>query len=371
MQLRAVRLCLLSISGKADEAIFQECLSDINKLFKRAEVVVLDIDVFVSEIVQDSQSLTEPTENPKPSKRLWIRKKAVLLRLTAQVTSILTPLVATLQLLQSHRMTGYYNPQQNIVIQSIEVVQEPPQNANQHDSGLPLEHQLERAARQLEGVAAAANTTTSPRPAQVDSLSRRSSVDSFHSLASSHSVLSSKFVSICGTLAAEPCKPYCLCQCHLSTHVRMPAWAKSILGSISFHGNGSVLFTRRPCDRPLCRRGGSATAQFTYFAPAWTFMRNFNFHLRAESVNSLKSDFSFCMPRVIPSNAHVWGVIEFGKVAELRRMLAYKETSPHDTTETGSSVLHVSTEYHQSLSEPDRAANSGRPPKGKLRYTHT
>jgi hypothetical protein len=259
-------------------------------------------------------------------------------------------------------MTSNHNSRQNIVIQSIEVVEEPPQNANKHDSGLPFEHQLERAARQLEGVATTNNMTTPPGLGQVDS---------FHSLASSHSILSSKFISICGTLAAEPCKPYCLCQCHLSTHVRMPAWTKSVLGSISLHGNGSVLFTRRPCDRPLCRRGGTATVQFTYFAPAWTFMRNINFHLRAESVNSLKFDFSFCVPTVIPSNAHVWGVIGFGKVAELKRMLAYKETSPHDTTETGSSVLHVNTECHQSLSEPDRPANSGRTSKGKLRYTHT
>jgi hypothetical protein len=88
MQLRVVRLCLLSISDKAYEAMLQQRLGDINKLFKRAEIVVLDIDVLVSEIVQYSQSLTEPTENPKPSKRLWIRKKAVLSGLTAQVTSI-------------------------------------------------------------------------------------------------------------------------------------------------------------------------------------------------------------------------------------------------------------------------------------------
>lgn len=81
--------------------------------------------------------------------------------------------------------------------------------------------------------------------------------------------------------------------------------------------------------------------QFSYYAPAWLFLKSFNFHLKAESVGRLSSSFCFRMSRVIPSDAGVWSMIEYGKFTELRGMLDRSNTSPYDVTDYGSSILYV------------------------------
>jgi hypothetical protein len=346
MELRAVHLYLSSISSNSEGLIFQECLSELNTHFKRAETVVSEIDVFIREIItsagRDGRRTQGPTENLKPSKLVWIRRKSKLSRLTLQVTSIVTALVATLQVLQSHQTTTVHDPQQSVVIQSIGVIQEQPQSAEVQGSSAPPEHRTGPTNCRVIDEAVINDTATLPGTGSINDLSRQSSIDSFHSFESSHNISSSSYVSLCGTLAAEPCRRFCQCQCHLSTYVRMPAWVKSILGTISFHGNRSVLLNRRPCDLPSCGRGGSETVQFSYYAPAWAFLRSFNFHLQARSTCGPNSHFSFHMPRVIPKNALVWSVIEFGRFSELRRMLRQGETSPYDVTDFGSSILYVS-----------------------------
>ncbi|KAH7381185.1 ankyrin repeat-containing domain protein [Phaeosphaeria sp. MPI-PUGE-AT-0046c] len=343
MQLRAIHLCLHSINDSPDNVAVRECLEDVDKLFKRAQAVISDIDAFLLEAVPEPEGRgkkpSRPTESPKPSKRVWMRRKSTFSRLTLQVTSIVTALIATLQVLQSHQSSAFPQAQSTIVLQSISMVQEPQQTSVHQGIGAPLEHQMERTVRQLENDTTHNMTAAGARPDGTGHLSRQSSVDSFHSFASEHRSLPSQFVSICGTLAAEPCKQYCRCQCHLSTHMQMPAWAKGILGSISFHGNGSVLLKRRPCDQPFCGRGGSATMQFSYYAPAWTFLRSLSFHVKAMT-SGLDSSFSFRMPRVIPGNALVWSVVEFGRFSDLRQMLAQGETSPYDVTDYGCSILY-------------------------------
>jgi hypothetical protein len=346
MELRAVHLCLHSINSNPEGLIFQECLSELNTLFKRAKTVVSEIDVLILEIItsaeQDGRRTLRHTENPKPSKLVWIRRKSKLSRLTLQVTSIVPALVATLQVLQSHQRITIHDPQQSVVIQSIGVIQEQPQSTDVQGSSAPPEHRTDPNNCHVIDEAAVDGTSTLPGSGSINGLSRQSSIDSFHSFESSHNLSSSSYVSLCGTLAAEPCRRFCQCQCHVSTYVRMPAWVKSILGTISFHGNRSVLLNRRPCDLPSCGRGGSETVQFSYYAPAWAFLRSFNLHLQAQSTCGPTSRFSFHMPRVIQKNALVWSVIEFGRFSELKRMLRQGETSPYDVTNYGSSILYVS-----------------------------
>jgi hypothetical protein len=352
VQLRAIHLCLNSIDSSPVNAAVAECLEDIDRLFKRAQAVILDIDSFLREAVPSpggtNRKTAKPKESAKPSKRVWIRRKSTLSRLALQVTSIVTPLVATLQVLQAHQSSILSQAQSIIVVQSISMVQEQQQTNDDQELGTPLEHQIERTIRQLENNVSGDETAMLARQGEPNRLSRQSSNDSFHSTASDHRSPSSQFVSICGSLATEPCKQYCRCQCHLSTHVQMPAWAKGFIGSISFHGNGSVLLKRRPCDQPFCGRGGTATMQFSYYAPAWTFLRCLSFHVKAKS-SGPDSSFSFRMPRVIPGNALVWSVIEFGRFSDLKRMLTQGKTSPYDVTDYGCSILYVGVRSYRNV----------------------
>lgn len=48
------------------------------------------------------------------------------------------------------------------------------------------------------------------------------------------------------------------------------------------------------------------------------------------------------IPRVISNNALVWSMVEFGRISELQLLLAGGQTSPHDVSELGTSILYVS-----------------------------
>jgi hypothetical protein len=176
MELRAVHLCLHSINSNPEGLIFQECLSELNTLFKRAETVVSEIDVLILEIItsaeQDGRRTLRQTENLKPSKLVWIRRKSKLSRLTLQVTSIVPALVATLQVLQSHQRITIHDPQQSVVIQSIGVIQEQPQSTDVKGSSAPPEHRTDPTNCHVIDEAAVDGTSTLPGSGSINGLSR-------------------------------------------------------------------------------------------------------------------------------------------------------------------------------------------------------
>ncbi|KAF2245542.1 hypothetical protein BU26DRAFT_71007 [Trematosphaeria pertusa] len=157
-------------------------------------------------------------------------------------------------------------------------------------------------------------------------------------MSSSSDSASSSIISFSGTLVDDACEPFCSCQCHVSSQLRTPQWVKHILGSMTFHGNTSVFLSRRPCNKS-CRRSGPSSLQFTYFAPAWTLLRSFNFYVKAQCLRG--PDFNIRMPRVIPYHTDVWAVIELGKLLTLKEMIERGATSPFDVNPSGKSLLHV------------------------------
>lgn len=255
------------MEGLSPDVPIQECLVDISKQVRQAEGVVSEIDVLLREfgvrVEAASNGASNAIPNTKPSKILWIRRKPILSRLTIRVSSIVTNLVATLHILQAHKPSHIPAHPQDVVIQDINIVREQPPMSETTESILPIEQQIERTIMELRGTGAM-GTVSSSTPSNMNSLSRRSSTESFHSFASSIThIPSSSFVALRGTLSPERCRPFCRCQCHLNTHVNMPSWAKGFLGSIHFHGNSSVLLNRRPCNLQSCR-GKPATVQFSY-----------------------------------------------------------------------------------------------------------
>ncbi|KAL1604884.1 hypothetical protein SLS60_004424 [Paraconiothyrium brasiliense] len=62
--------------------------------------------------------------------------------------------------------------------------------------------------------------------------------------------------------------------------------------------------------------------------------------LEDTSIKDTNSRFQFHLPRIIPSTAPVWSIIELGKLPELQDMLKEKSVSLHDVTASGRSLLN-------------------------------
>lgn len=170
-------------------------------------------------------------------------------------------------------------------------------------------------------------------------ISRKSSTESFHSALSSSSVSTSSFIAIAGSLTPKACKRFCPCQCHVTTSFRTPSWLKHVVGSMSVHGNYSINLGRRPCNK-ACQGSGPTSLQILYLAPSWIYLRSLNFYFKLQSLYCNK--FVLETPRIIPSNASIWSIIELGKLSKLQEMLHQRLVSLHDVTSSGRSLLNVS-----------------------------
>ncbi|KAF1996770.1 hypothetical protein P154DRAFT_306320 [Amniculicola lignicola CBS 123094] len=286
LQLRAVHQCLTSIRGTTkDNQLFQDCLFDIEKLSEEAKALISEVNNFVDHVNQEGQA-----GNSKPGKREWMKNKVPLSRLTSRASNIMTSLIAAIQILYSCVPHVPADSLTTLTIQKIEVIQ--PQNSSPGFGESPpprLDTKLEQAATTLlqpgaifgaspdlsRSQRAVLEPHDSDPPCQGESqdetlmaqtiqssLSRRSSIASFHSATSRFSDSfgsSSTLVSLQTRATTETCQGFCPCQCHMSSQMKSPDWAKFVFGSIKVHSNGSFLLNRRPCNVKSCGQCGTTT----------------------------------------------------------------------------------------------------------------
>lgn len=296
-----------------------------------------EIDKFVRHIESKNKGQWSAARI-KPSKKRWLLQKSTLIRLTNMVRPIVHSLTTTTSVLRTvasdQKLSKLDNMVTRLTIQNIELLQNTAKAATTVEDNMPLETKLDYSishAIGLEESTKCGNISTS----------RRSSIDSFHSAFSSSAESTRTILSITGTIGNDMCESFCPCQCHVSSHVRTPHWVKQFLGTMTFHGNGSILLNRRPCNKN-CRRSGPTSIQFSYFAPAGTLLKSLNVIIfKAQSIHCL--DFNICMPRVIPYNATVWSIIELGKLSNLKEMISQNAISPYDVNPSGRSLLYVRT----------------------------
>ncbi|KAF2496815.1 hypothetical protein BU16DRAFT_342368 [Lophium mytilinum] len=313
----------------------RDSVRDTTILCGQAESVLAEIDKFVQDITSKSRRRLGAAVENKPSKKRWIRRKPTLIRLSAKVTPIVNSLTVAAGVLRAIASDEKINKIDLkvtfLAVQKIEMLRNASKTATTIESAMPLENQLEVSIRQ----ATEPSETRMGCPGQA---SRRSSIDSFHSAVSSSSESTprslSSIVSISGTMGDATCEPFCPCQCHVSSQVRTPQWAKHILGTMTFHGNGSIFLNRRPCNKS-CGRSGPTSIQFSYFAPAWTLLTSLNIFVKAQSIHG----FNIRMPRVIPYSATVWSIIELGNLPTLKEMVSRNAISPYDVSPSGMSLL--------------------------------
>jgi hypothetical protein len=79
-------------------------------------------------------------------------------------------------------------------------------------------------------------------------------------------------ISVSTSVVSNRCRSNCHCRCHKQSQYRTPAWARSIIGSFNFSGNGSIFLNRPQCSYRGCKRSGQTSVRFTYYAPLWYWL---------------------------------------------------------------------------------------------------
>ncbi|KAH7398328.1 ankyrin repeat-containing domain protein [Pyrenochaeta sp. MPI-SDFR-AT-0127] len=313
----------------------QDCLANIDRLTIQANKVFAQLHETLQYVT--SRSGQAPSE--KPSKRIWLRRKSELLRLTTQVSALVVPLNAALSILQGVKTSSDANQTSlkiNMILSKMEGMGPiPSETSPQSTTELQSEGSLD------EALAIDRNEIPVLSDSQIanNGLSRQSSCQTFQSAISRISDSSGTMVSFRGsTLVDTECKSFCSCQCHVSKQSKMPSWFPQLLGYVKIHGNSSMVLNRQLCDKKHCRASGSARLQISYSAPTWILLKKFSIYIRAERTG-LTQTVNIFTPRVISNDAVVWSIIELGKIAELRDMLCRRDASIYDVSARGVSLL--------------------------------
>jgi hypothetical protein len=301
------------------------------------------IDKFLRN-VEHKHTMRDLASDKKPSTTKWLRRRSALIRLTTQVRPIVHSLTAAAGILRAVASDQTLNRLEALLtrftLQNVDLLRNTGMNITAAEKNMPLETKLNFLINKAIELERSTNGKEISSSLTAGQHSRRSSIDSFHSANSSSSESTRTLVSITGTFGVETCEPFCPCRCHISSQMRTPYWVRQILGTMTFHGNGSMLLARRPCDKN-CRRSGPTAIQFSYLAPTWTLLNALNVVVKAQCIHGL--DFNIRMPRVIPYSATVWSIIELGKLSNLQEMAKTNAVSPVDVNPSGRSLLNVST----------------------------
>jgi hypothetical protein len=149
--------------------------------------------------------------------------------------------------------------------------------------------------------------------------------------------------SAVSSMASEPCRPFCPCQCHKTTVLRSPPWLDAIFGSVTISTNTTLSFNRPHCSLPqICNRGGRLSAGFSYFAPAWVLARAFSVLISRTTVGGMNADLAIRAPRILPPGARAISCASNGAVELVRDMITNGEASIYDVDHRGASLLFAS-----------------------------
>ena len=149
-------------------------------------------------------------DHNKPSKKKWRRRGEASLRLISQLSPIITSLTTIATILRDiaadHRLDSFST---SLNIERVDLIGAG-SVAIRHElpsPGSQLDHWLHQAVELEDTSIKATELPYTP----TRTVSRRSSVDSFHSALSSGSDSASSIMSITGTVTSRPCEPFWPC----------------------------------------------------------------------------------------------------------------------------------------------------------------
>ncbi|CAI6340473.1 unnamed protein product [Periconia digitata] len=295
---------------------FQDCIGMVSISCGHA----IDIFAEFNDLLREVQSSKKKLQ---PSKVKWLLRKSRLMDLLDQITgavdSVATALI-TLQGLQIAAMTRSTSNGVNTLLSK------------------------------LDPVGVSSSLVSQNHPYLItDAESVTSSQDSFQSAVStSHESTASPSDNPHTSLQhSSQCENSCQCQCHTISRFRSPLWTRHILGSLSLYGNSSIWLKRKVCDK-RCNQSGSTRLQILYQGPSWALLKGLVVYANAQLTGGGIPTFHLVLPRIIPSDAIVWSVIELGNKAELQRLLSHGKASPYDINSDGTSLLKYALKKGQS-----------------------
>lgn len=156
------------------------------------------------------------------------------------------------------------------------------------------------------------------------------------------------------TVSLIACPEPCHCQCHTSGRIESPNWLRPILGSL-FVGYRNTPRLQSPCDNSHCTlRAKQATLVYTF--PAWFVHSIIHATFRSSKIKGPELIIRVMNVRDEKS-WEAWNFFAYGRhdsiESELQRQLYDGETSVHDVTSNGQTLLHVlrCTPYHFAFHE--------------------
>lgn len=141
------------------------------------------------------------------------------------------------------------------------------------------------------------------------------------------------------TSVGQKCSPYCKCQCHTSSAVRTPRWARSLVGSFFVQYNSIPLFDRRTCNISSCRSTSRKSMTMTYSFPKWLVSRAICATAVWGSLTDAGASLHLRVPRV-KDMGNIWAAIVLNRVDLLRDWIARKEVLLTDIDDTGDSIIN-------------------------------
>ncbi len=136
----------------------------------------------------------------------------------------------------------------------------------------------------------------------------------------------------------QSCRPYCECVCHKRQRLTSARSLQAIFGSLSMKYHSLPLIST--CNIRSCRRREGAFLHIRYRFPSWLVAQAIS--LMASSAGSGGPEASLRVNSLISSLHPIFSAIESANISGIKDMLASREVSLHDISESGFTPLDVS-----------------------------
>ncbi len=136
----------------------------------------------------------------------------------------------------------------------------------------------------------------------------------------------------------QSCRPYCECVCHKRQRLTSARSLQAIFGSLSMKYHSLPLIST--CNIRSCRRREGAFLHIRYRFPSWLVAQAIS--LMASSAGSGGPEASLRVNSLISSLHPIFSAIESANISGIKDMLASREVSLNDISESGFTPLDVS-----------------------------
>ncbi|KAK7192656.1 hypothetical protein DPSP01_006599 [Paraphaeosphaeria sporulosa] len=319
----------------------RDCLGNVDILCEKTLDTLGQLDRLVSSVKRTSNN--SPRDGLVITK--WLINRSEINRLQTQLMNLTSSLAIALQILQG----VHCNIKIDLVLSQIKVpVEESELTATYRDDASGLNSQLQQSAgdlmtsteapvsRNVPDAQMRSESTSSTKWSCGDTISETAlpQKDPLSQGLPDPNGTSTSFGTLSGTFG--DCELFCQCHCHTSIRARTPRWTDHLMGSFIFHG--SINLRRPPCDRKQCRGPRPLRVQVSYVVPCWMFLNSLVIHMQGEMLKG-KISCNLTTPKIIPSTAEVWSIVELGKICELRHLFSDRSLSPYAVDPHGITLL--------------------------------